>query len=285
MLLRLDRLRWLVPVLALTVLGLAACSDSEDEPQTVTVTISEDSLDVADSLKAGVATINVVGGAGDIEVDFTQVAEGTTEEEFVAAIRSASQGGTIPDLLVATSGVAANSGEQSILLGPGQHFVWVEIFSDDPAAESTLLVSAVDVTGELEGELPETSGTITALDYGFNVDVEAGDQFTFRNDGPEQLHHAVLIDFGDLSTDVVKENLPAFFAAGEGEAPPPAFASLDFERAFVGGSAVVSSGLATTFGATLQSGHTYGVVCFIQDRAGGPPHALAYNMFDAFTVE
>ena len=251
----------------------------------VTVTIGADSLDVPDSLKAGVAAINVVGGSGDIEVDFTQVAEGTTEEDFIAAIRGINEGGPIPDLLIATSGVAANSGEQSILLGPGQHFVWVEIQPEDPAAESTLIVRTVNVTGELEGDLAETSGTIKAHDYGFDIDVKAGDQFTFRNDGPGQMHHAVLIDFGDLSTDVVKENLPALFAAGEGEAPPPAFADLDFENAFIGGSAVVSPGLAATFAANLQSGHTYGVICFIQDRVGGPPHALAYNMYDAFSVE
>ena len=37
--------------------------------------------------------------------------------------------------------------------------------------------------------------------------------------------------------------------------------------------------------ATLQAGNTYAVVCFIQDRAGGPPHAFGNGMYEVFQVE
>jgi len=36
--------------------------------------------------------------------------------------------------------------------------------------------------------------------------------------------------------------------------------------------------------APLQSGRTYAFVCFINDRAGGPPHAFANDMFKAVAV-
>ncbi len=45
-----------------------------------------------------------------------------------------------------------------------------------------------------------------------------------------------------------------------------------------------SGGLAGTFEANFVSGRTYAVVCFIADRAGGPPHVIAHDMKQVFTV-
>lgn len=148
---------------------------------------------------------------------------------------------------------------------------------------SGLLTASMTVTDGDVGELPSTDGTITAQDYEFSVDVQAGDRFTFRNEGPDQLHHAVLFSFGDLDPAVVEENIPGFFA--EEDAPPPeAFADLDFENFEAGGSAVFSAGLGGTFDAVLESGTTYAAVCFISDKTGGPPHVAAYDMYEVFQV-
>ena len=145
-----------------------------------------------------------------------------------------------------------------------------------------LVVSALTVT-DGEGELPETDGTITAKDYTFEVDVEAGDTFTFRNEGPTQFHHVVLFSFGDLDEDVVTENFPKFLESGDDAPPPPAFKDVDFEKLEAGGSGVFSPGLGGTFSAKLEAG-TYVAACFIGDKTGGPPHAIAKKMWKVFTV-
>ena len=33
-----------------------------------------------------------------------------------------------------------------------------------------------------------------------------------------------------------------------------------------------------------EEGHTYVALCFIQDRDGGAPHAIAHQMYDVFQV-
>jgi hypothetical protein len=33
------------------------------------------------------------------------------------------------------------------------------------------------------------------------------------------------------------------------------------------------------------SGRTYVLACFVPDRAGGAPHAIGHDMYEAFTVE
>jgi hypothetical protein len=50
---------------------------------------------------------------------------------------------------------------------------------------------------------------------------------------------------------------------------------------------VFSSGLGNQFTVPggFESGRTYVLACFISDRAGGPPHAIAHDMYKVFTVE
>jgi hypothetical protein len=139
------------------------------------------------------------------------------------------------------------------------------------------------VTGGEDDELPDTDGTFTASEYQFEVEASEGSTFTFLNDGPDQLHHAILFDFGDLDPEVVEQNFAAF-AASDGE-PPAALAEVDFEHLEAGGSGVFSSRGGGTFAAELAAGTTYVVACFISDLEGGPPHAIAYDMWEVFTVD
>jgi hypothetical protein len=66
-------------------------------------------------------------------------------------------------------------------------------------------------------------------------------------------------------------------AAGGSDAAPP----VDFEHAF--NTAVVGPGesLTTTFD---QTAGKYVFLCFITDRAGGPPHAIAHDMIQEVDV-
>lgn len=266
-------------VLAAVVVAGGACGDDDggDQATAVTVTVGADGIGVPDSIDAGPVEVTIDGADLDNpEVDFTKVATGTSEEAFVEMISGVVEGGPIPDALEANAGVISGTGVQTILLDSGDYFVWAE-------GPDGILAAPTTVTGDGGGDLADTDGTITARDFGFDVDVAAGESFTFRNDGPNELHHAVLVDFGDADPAVVEENFAELVSADEGAPPPEALADtvIDFE---VGGSGVFTPGLSGTFAAPLESGHTYAVVCFISDRAGGAPHAIEYDMWEVFQV-
>ena len=156
-----------------------------------------------------------------------------------------------------------------------------------PPPEAVLTASFTVTPGEA-GDLPDTDGNeIIARDYTFDVRVKDGaEEIVFRNEGPDQLHHVVLFNFGETEPSVVEQNLPAFFEGGEDAPPPPALKDVDFENLDAGDGPVLTPGLGATIEATgLESGNTYAAVCFIQDRTGGPPHAIGKGMRTVFTVE
>lgn len=278
-------------------LSASACgSDGEDGTDgsaegggasAVTVTIGADGIEAPAEIPAGAVTVAIEGTAEEFtEVNFSRVEAGMTEDEFTEGLASVLGGGAFPDGFLDTAGAVTGPDPIAVVLEPGEYFVWTE----DPEADGgegeegppSFFVSPATVTGEAGGELPETDGTITARDYGFEVDVAASaGTFTFRNDGPDQFHHAVIFDFGDVEPDVVEENLPAFMAS-DGEDVPEALQGVDVDDA--GGSGVFGPGSSGTFAATLEAGRTYAAVCFIQDRTGGPPHVIAHDMFEVFTV-
>jgi hypothetical protein len=286
-----------------------------------TVTLTDDGIEgLPGEIPSGVITVTFQNdSSGSTTLDFARVPDDATEDDFRAALSQAFAGGPIDDVLESVSGVTetppGTSNTASFEIDPGHHFVSAIPIpeeegaeegaeeeatdtTDGSAAETTgpaeeepqgpppeaFLVHALTVTDESTGaSLPETDGTFTAADYSFEVDVQAGATYTFRNLGPDQIHHAVLAGFGSADPAVVEENLPAFLASEE-DAPPPEGIDPEQIDFAVGGSNVFSPGLAGTFDATLEPG-TYAVLCFIQDRAGGPPHAIAYDMFEVFTVE
>jgi plastocyanin len=259
--------------------GLSACGD-DDARDVLTVQVDGGTMSVSGDPSSGAVDVEINGDLeAGTEVDFTRVSDGTSAEDFVAGLSSILEGGPFADFLLSNAGVAAGgTSTPSVTLEPGSYFVWVE--TDNDGIVYTQLT--VDGDGD-DADLPDTDGAFTTKDYGFTVDAKAGDTYTIVNDG-SQFHHVVMFDFGDLDPEIVKENLPAFFAADEGDPPPEAFAEVDLANLDVGGSGVFGPGGSGTFEVTLEEGTTYAVVCFIQDRAGGPPHAFAHDMYDAFTV-
>ena len=258
------------------VVALVAAACSSDTATQVTVTVNGDSISVPSEIDAGVVEVTITGEIdAESEVDFTKVTAGTTGSLFFAGMLGVLRGGPFPDFFEGNAGVLAGPVPMSVTLEPGAYFVWTE------GGEGGLLISEVTVTGEAGGELPDTDGIITVRDYSFDVDVSAGDTYTFKNEAANESHHAFLIDFGDLDLALVEENLPAFVQANFEDTPlPDALAEFDV----IDGSGVFSPGFSGTFSTTLESGNTYAVACFIQDLAGSAPHAIAYDMFDVFQV-
>ena len=262
------------------VVALVAAACSSDTATQVTVTVNGDSISVPSEIDAGVVEVTITGemNVGD-DLDFTKVTAGTTEEQFIEGMLGVVEGGPFPDFFEGNAGVLAGPVPMSVTLEPGAYFVWTETEGGED-----LVTSEVTVTGAAGGELPDTDGIITVRDYSFDVDVSAGDTYTFKNEAANESHHAVLISFGDLDLALVEENLPAFVRANFEDTPlPDALAEIDAD-AFIPGSGVFSPGFSGTFSTTLESGNTYAVFCFIQDRAGSAPHVLAYDMFDVFQV-
>ena len=294
--------------------------NGESSEGAFTVKLSADGLELPDEIAGGVVEVTVESDLEEPEVNFTKVATGTSEADFRAAIASATSGGEIPALLEATAGVTGfgEGGEltQTIQLPEGDYFAWADPVDPEEEGEAegeggtettaaeaaeeggedgeeggpnpaAFLVAQLEVTAGEDGELPDTGSSITARDYSFDVKVKAGgDKFTFRNEGPEQVHHVVLMNFGKIDPKVVEENLVEFLETeGEGE-PPAALEGLDMEKLFsTGGSGVFTPGLGGTANATFESGNTYAAICFIQDRGGSPPHVFSKGMRTVFTVE
>jgi len=157
---------------------------------------------------------------------------------------------------------------------------------EEPGDEGGMAIQTMSLTvteGDAEAELPEADGEIVATDYGFEVTLDGPGTINFRNDGPQQFHHAVVVDFGTNDPAEVERVFPAILAAeGEGAAEPDT-GDVDMEQVdfdFAGSGVFGPDGAAGTFEADIVDGNTYVVVCFIQDRTGGPPHAVAYDMWE-----
>lgn len=158
-----------------------------------------------------------------------------------------------------------------------------EAEEEEPATPHSELGMATELT-VVAGDkvnLDDLGGdeTIVAKEYGFEVpDLKAGEHtLNFRNDGPAQIHHGILMKFADgTKPDAIPGILEQVFGSEEEPTGPP-----PFEEA--GGSSVFSPGFGGTFEVELEEG-TYAFLCFIQDRQGGPPHAIGKKMISPFEV-
>jgi hypothetical protein len=148
----------------------------------------------------------------------------------------------------------------------------------------------VDVTAaEGDGELPAADGTISAVDYDFEVDLEAGDTtINFTNEGPDQPHFAGFDRYDEgTTTEEALEAFGTFFTLEEGEEPPEDM--LEAEEVGFSGVATPGNSIQFELREELEPG-TYVFYCFIADREGGPPHALppeqgGHGMVRAFAIE
>jgi hypothetical protein len=148
------------------------------------------------------------------------------------------------------------------------------------------MIQPITITAGEAAELPQADGTITAIDYTFEADIEAGDTvINFVNEGPEQVHFASVSLYPEGTDAAAAEEAFGKLLELEEDAPPPP--DMVFPED-VGFSGVFSTGLGAQFQlleGSFESGRTYILVCFIQDRSGGAPHAIANQMYKAFTIE
>lgn len=166
----------------------------------------------------------------------------------------------LPPWLVRAGGVGLTRGNQAGTsvqqLTPGSYYVTGA--GDERADVAPLRVTA----GGAGAKLPEAAARVTAVDYAYQFSgLQAGPTaIEFVNTGKEP-HHAF---FAPMQPGVSLDDVKEFFA-GKSVGPPPVDPEATKE------TAVLEGGERQVTRLDLDRGR-YAVLCFVSDRAGGPPH-------------
>lgn len=267
------------------------------EPQSVTIVAADYAYtDAPEELEVGAINLTFENqGTVAHEVALAGIGD-TPLSTFVNDLggRTGLEGDPFPDYLdqvAVPPFVSAEGGESkegTFTLTEGRYALFCSIrdvaVGDEKAAHYQLgMIRELRVSGGADQpRLPAADGTITAKDYAFEVDLEDGDRsVTFMNEGPDEVHLTAIEVYPEGVDESTAERA---FRMQLQPGPDPK----DLPRADegLGFSGIFSAGLGTRFelGAEVESGRTYLFVCYLADRAGGNPHAIAYNMFEIVTI-
>jgi hypothetical protein len=268
----------LAALLLCVPLGLAACGDDDDgddaaRPQAFQVEVTDESVTAPGSVAPGAIEVRFSNkGKRDHSAQIIELSDGRAPAEVLKAGEAwGEQGGRLPEWVQFFGGVGSTpsggAGTAVVELPPGEYAVFdIEGRQDEPWAEFT-------VEGD-EGEgLPETDGRVEATEYAFeSEELEAGSQSLLFENAGEEPHHLVGMPIRPGKTI---EDVQAFAENEKGEPP------VDESKAF--DTAILSGGASAVVDVRLEAGD-YAFLCFIPDRAGGPPH-VAKGMISAATVK
>jgi hypothetical protein len=268
----------------LAVLALAAfaagCGDDDDEGEAgeaKAVNIEagpaqkgESKLTAPKSVEAGLVEITFKNSdKADHEAGLIRLEGDHTAEDAIKAIQQSEEEG-IPGWIQDGGGVGTTKGgatrTSTEVLAPGK---WI-VYDTEPDKPVT---AEFEVTGEeKDAELPEADGTVIARDYSFAPSgLKAGkNSVLFDNQGNE-LHHLIALP---MKSGATIEEVRKFLETEKGEPP--------LEREGEDGTSVIDGGRKQVVDLNLRSGK-YALVCFINDRKGGPPHT-AKGMLNELTV-
>jgi hypothetical protein len=192
-----------------------------------------------------------------------------TTEQALTAFDKIVQGGPAPDWFRARGGVGTTApGSTATItqrLEPGSYVI---LDSGEPEGRNVKAhyrqgaVSELEVTGEAtDASLPDADATVTASEYSFSSSgLKAGkNTIRFQNSGG-QWHHLIVAGIKSGSTI---DDVKTFFTTEKGEPP--------LEETNAEETAVIDGGEEQLTEVDLKSGR-YALLCFIPDRAGGPPH-------------
>ncbi|HYZ93967.1 MAG TPA: hypothetical protein VFA34_16465 [Actinomycetota bacterium] len=287
-----------VVVAAVIVALIASACGVEASPHLTVVARDYAFGDVPPVIHGGPTSVTFRNeGQATHELAFIRIGD-TPLEKFKKEFPAVFEGAPIPSYITAVAGAfEAEPGktiDEKLTLAPGRWLLMCALQdkpgpADDEMEDSNApihfnlgMTKWVEVEGESD-ELEAPDGTISAKDYTFEVPpLKGGDnELVFRNVGPKQFHFGVLFGFpAGTTTQQAEAGFAQGLAVPEGQPPPPGVQ----EPEDVSFSGVFSPGLGGTWHVNLESGRTYLLACFLQDLAGGPPHAVKYKMFKAFTV-
>ena len=274
---------------------LVGCS--QDQAETLDVIAQDYGFSgIAEKITGGAIDVTFTNsGRADHELVFLDIGD-TSVDTFRKEFPKVLQGGPFPSFMKAATGIgvveAGKSTSAALTLPGGDYLLFCALDDAPGAGEKTLekphyeygMRQTVSVQGPQEVELDATSGTFHAKDYTFEApdDLAAGrDEFAFVNDGPQEWHFMFLGVFPEGTTAKEAEEAYGELLKLEEGQEPPAGVPLPEDVLETG---IHSPGHGQTFRATFEAGRTYIAACFIQDREGGPPHAIGHKMYKAFTV-
>ena len=268
---------FLALMLAALAFGLTACGDDDDDgggdqPRVFEVEANEDGVTAPETVAPGAVEIRFSNtGKRDHSAQIIALDGHTPEETIKAGEAWGEGGGELPEWIRFAGGVGTTKGGGAgtavVDLDAGEY----AIFDIDSDADDAF--AAFTVEGDEGDDLPETDEQVEAAEYSFTAEgLTAGSQSVgFENEG-EEPHHLIGAPLlpGKTEADVKK------FIETEKGAPP-----IDEDKAF--STAIISGGESSVVDLRLESGD-YAFLCFIPDRAGGPPH-VAKGMAAVVTVE
>ena len=290
---------------ALAATGLclfAACGSDDDEdsaggdsagsskPAAFAITTSESgkkvTIDAPETIEAGLTEITLENaGKGSHDAQLVRVDGDQTAEQVLSEVLESGEGAPTPDWAHGAGGIGTTPGGQTgratQVLEPGTYYL-ADTESSGGEGEGTSNaknggIVKFEVTGDAaSAELPATDGSIVANEYSFEATgLKAGkNEITFDNTGKE-LHHTIAFPLNKGAT--LADAKKAFASEKPPSGPPP----VDFEAG--ASTAVLDGGEKQTTELDLKKGK-YVLLCFIADRAGGPPH-VAKGMVSEATVE
>lgn len=258
----------------------------------------EYSFDLPAEVPGGVVTMSFEN-RGDLRHEAGIVAAGATPVDQVLRDLAPVLGGRgtpIPDYLTFYGGVGEigpGATSVSTLTLPEGNFVMFCSLSDIdsvdalprpgpqlPAHYDSGMARAFTVRRANVDMLPVADGAVRATDYAFALpSLRAGQKtLAFRNDGTQMHFGAFLVFPEGVDEAGARQAMDTVLAAPGG--PRPEGVPEPSDAAYAGPFPPRSGG---TFEIDLQSGRTYALVCFLSDRAGGPPH-VAKGMLSVFSV-
>ena len=270
-----KRMTLLTTVAALSMLGACGGGDDDDADKSPPAQAAEPSrlaIELTGSAKQPTFSVPASVAGGVVEIELTNSAKGThgaqlvraeaghtPQEALAAASTWAEKGKPLPEWALVVGGVAeVPSGESASVtqeLAPGKYLA-VDIDTNASAE--------FEVKGESgQGELAADAGTISATEYAFESEgLKAGEgRVLFENAGGEpHFVAAAPIKQGKTIADVRK-----WLKTESG--PSPIEEGDEISTAVIEGGSRLSVELGLTPG-------KYAVLCFVPDRAGGPPHAF-----------
>ena len=256
--------------LVLSSLALVVDAHAADAPAKLTVTAADFSFaGVPASIKGGLTMITLKNtGKSPHDLQLLKI-DGVHTDAEAAAVTNSPDGAPIPAWIHGAGGVGTvapgKSSSATLNLDAGT-YVYVSTESDEEKKTSDAksgMVGRFTVKGTKSAASLSAPATIASKEYGFDVTgLKAGaNTVLFKNSG-KQLHHVVI---AKIRTGKTIADVKASFSSNDQSGPPP----VDF--ATVRSAAAVDPGVGEVISLNLPAG-SYAFMCFISDRAGGPPH-------------